>query len=83
VYRELALGQMGELIFEVTHSAVTLSEAQRAILAAVLLGSLPSVLHDDDEGIQEALRRDAEFEVNPALGLSPADLDQKIQDRRS
>jgi hypothetical protein len=39
----------------------------RAVLAAHLLGSLPSVLHDEDEGIAEALRRDAEFEANPPL----------------
>lgn len=70
-------------IAEIEGLALTLPEAQKAILAAHLLGSLPSVLHDDDEGIQEALRRDAEFEANPALGISLADLDQEIQDRRS
>jgi hypothetical protein len=52
-------------------------------LAAHLLGSLPSVLHDEDEGIAEALRRDAEFEANPSLGMSLEELDQRIESRRS
>jgi hypothetical protein len=38
-----------------------LSEKERAVLAAHLLGSLPPVLEDEGEGIAEALRRDAEF----------------------
>ena len=37
------------------------------VLAVHLLGSLPLVLHDEDEGIAEALRCDAEFEANPSL----------------
>jgi hypothetical protein len=50
-------------IAEVQKLALDLAETERAVLAAHLLGSLPSVLHDEDEGIAEALRRDAEFEV--------------------
>jgi hypothetical protein len=49
--------------------ALDLPETERAVLAAHLLGSLPSVLHDEDEGIAEALRRDAEFEANSSLGM--------------
>ena len=48
-------------IAEVEKLALGLSESQRAILAAHLLGSLAPVLHDDDEGIAEALRRDTEL----------------------
>jgi hypothetical protein len=44
---------------EVEKLALDLPEGQRAVLAAHLLGSLPAVLHDDDHGIAEALRRDA------------------------
>jgi len=51
-------------IAEVEKLALDLPETERAVLAAHLLGSLPSVLHDEDEGIAEALRRDAEFEAN-------------------
>ena len=70
-------------IAEIERLALNLPESQRAILAAHLLGSLPSVLHDEDEGIAEALRRDAEFEVNPQMGISLEELDQTIQRRRS
>ena len=48
-----------------------------------LLGSLPSVLHDEDKGIAEALCRDAEFEANPSLGMTLEELDQQIENLRS
>jgi putative addiction module component (TIGR02574 family) len=70
-------------IAEVEKLALDLPETERAVLAAHLLGSLPSVLHDEDEGIAEALRRDAEFEANPSLGMSLEELDQRIESRRS
>ena len=62
---------------EVEKLALDLPETERAVLAVYLLGSLPSVLHDEDEGIAEALRRDAEFEANPSLGMSLEELDQR------
>ena len=46
-------------IVEVERLALDLPESQRAILAARLLKSLPSVLDDHDEGTAEALQRDA------------------------
>jgi putative addiction module component (TIGR02574 family) len=70
-------------IAEIERLALNLPESQRAILAAHLLGSLPSVLHDEDEGIAEALRRDAEFEANPSMGISLEELDQEVRRRRS
>ena len=70
-------------IAEVAKLAFDLPEKQKAILAAHLLGSLPSVLHDEDEGIAEVLRRDAELEANPALGMSLEQLDREIESRRS
>jgi len=51
----------GKTIAEVEKLALDLPATEKAILAAHLLGSLPSVLHDEDEGLREALRRDAEF----------------------
>ena len=69
-------------IVEVEQLALDLPENQRALLASRLLGSLAPVLHDDDEGIAEALLRDAEFETKPALGMSLEQLDQKIDQRR-
>ena len=70
-------------IAEVEKLALNLPESQRAILAAHMLGSLPSVLHDEDEGIAEALRRDAELDANPLAGISLEQLDQQIERRRS
>ena len=70
-------------ITEVAKLALDLSENQRAVLAAHLLESLPSVLHDEDEGMAEALRRDADLEANPTSGISLEHLDQKIERRRN
>ena len=69
-------------IAEVEKLAFDLPESQRALLAAHLLRSLPAVLHYEDEGIAEALRRDAEFDSDPAFGISLDQLDQRIERRR-
>ena len=69
-------------ITEVEKLALDLSENQRAILAAHLLGSLPAVLHDEDEGTAEALRRDAELEAGAASAISLKELDEQIERRR-
>jgi hypothetical protein len=70
-------------ITEVEKLALGLPETERAILAAHLLGSLPSVLHDEDEGLREALRRDAEFGADLSFGMTLEELDQKIERRRN
>ena len=67
---------------ELEKQALDLPEKQRAALALNLLHSLPPVLYDEDEGIAEALQRDADFEANPDLGISLKELDQKIERRR-
>ena len=69
-------------VTEVEKLAFDLPDSQRAVLAAHLLSSLPSVLHDEDEGIAEALRRDAEFDANPDLGITLEQLDQQISARQ-
>ncbi len=69
-------------IVEVEKLALDLPERQRATLAANLLGSLPGILSDEDEGVAEALRRDAEVEADPQQAISLAELDSKIQGRR-
>ncbi|MBK1883994.1 addiction module protein [Luteolibacter pohnpeiensis] len=51
---------------EIEKQAFLLPDDQRAILVAHLLDSLPSVLHDDDAGIAEAARRDAELDSVPS-----------------
>lgn len=70
-------------IVEVKKLALDLSEKERAVLAANLLESLPGVLWDEDEGIAEALRRDAEIEGNPKHAISLSELDSQIQGRRA
>jgi putative addiction module component (TIGR02574 family) len=70
-------------IFEVEKLALDLSERERAKLAANLLDSLPGVLSDEDEGIAEAIRRDAEIDADPHQALTLAQLDSQIQNRRS
>ncbi|MBA3353147.1 MAG: addiction module protein [Blastocatellia bacterium] len=70
-------------IVEVEKLALTLLERQRAALAANLLQSLPAVLSDKDEGVTEALRRDAEIEGSSRQTLSFDQFDSEIQTRRS
>ena len=69
-------------IAEVEKLAFDLPDSERAVLAAHLLRSLPPVLHDEDEGIAEALRRDAELDASPELGITLEQLDQQIRDRQ-
>ena len=70
-------------IAEVEKLALGLPEAQRALLAAHLLGSLPPVLHDEDEGLAEASQRDADLEADPSLAITLEQLDRQIKDRRN
>ncbi len=70
-------------LHEIEQSALKLPEIQRAKLAAQLLGSLPAVLADEDDGVAEALRRDAELDADPAQGMSLEDLDKRVERRRS
>ena len=69
-------------IIEVEKLALDLPENQRAVLAAHLLGSLPPVLHDEDDGVAEALRRDAELDKDLSSGTSLNQLDERIERRR-
>ena len=69
-------------ITEVEKLAFDLPDSQRTVPASHLLRSLPSVLHDEDEGIAEALRRDAEFDADPDMGITLEQLDQRISARR-
>ncbi len=70
-------------VTELEKLALDLPENQRAVLAARLLGSLPSVLHEEDEGVAEALRRDAELGEEASSAISLEQLDERIAHRRS
>jgi putative addiction module component (TIGR02574 family) len=70
-------------ITEIEKLAFELPEPQRAVLAAHLLSSLPAIGYDEDEGIAEALRRDAEMDAHPEIGITLEQLDEHIRARRS
>ena len=59
-----------ETLHSVESSAMSLSEKERALLASHLLESLPAQLLDEDEGVAEALRRDAELDADPSAGMT-------------
>ena len=53
---------------ELQEEVLTLPQDQRARLAATLLGSLPAVLSDCDDGSKEAHRRLDEMKRDPSIG---------------
>ncbi len=63
---------------EIESTAMSLPDQQRAVLASHLLESLPAVLHEDDGGIAEALRRDAELHEDPYQGMTMAEFKQSL-----
>ncbi len=67
---------------EIEKLALDLPEEQRAILAVNLLESLPGILSDEDEGVAEAIRRDAEIDADPEQAISLAQLDSQVRRRR-
>ncbi len=73
---------MAIAINELTGIVMKLPDKQRAQLVANLLASLPSVLTDQDEGIEEALRRDTELENGSQGAISLDDLEAAINNRR-
>jgi putative addiction module component (TIGR02574 family) len=67
---------------EIEQSALRLPEPDRAKLAAQLLNSLPPVLADEDDGVAEAVRRDAELDADPSQAMTLNDLDARVEQRR-
>jgi putative addiction module component (TIGR02574 family) len=57
-------------IAEAEEMALSLTDNERAQLAERLLSSLPGVLVDEDGGVEEALRRDAEMDTDPKKIIS-------------
>ena len=69
-------------IRKVKEQALKLNEQERAALAANLLHSLPPILADDDYGVAEALRRDAEIQADSSQSMSLEDLNTIVKNRR-
>jgi putative addiction module component (TIGR02574 family) len=55
---------------EIQQGALDLPEDERASLISELIGSLPAVLADFDDGSTEARRRIAELKRDPSAGRS-------------
>lgn len=68
-------------VSEIEKLALDLTERDRATLIANLLDSLAPILPDEDEGIAEALQRDAELDADPSLAISSSELDTYIRNR--
>ena len=64
---------------EIEQTAMQLPDRERAALAAHLFDSLPSVLHDEDDGVAEAIRRDAELDTDPETGVSLQEFRQSFE----
>lgn len=58
--------------------AMSLADAERAVLASDLLQTLLVVLSDEDEGLAEALRRDAELDADSPDGIEWKDLRKEL-----
>jgi Putative addiction module component len=63
---------------ELEPQALALTQHERADLAASLLSSLPPILDDEDEGVAEALRREAETVADPSAAISLQELERGI-----
>ena len=59
---------------QLEQDAETLTEAERAELAAHLLSTLSPVVADDDEGVTEALRRESDMAASGDHGITWTEL---------
>lgn len=64
---------------EIEKTAMQLTDRERATLAARLLDSLPAVLYEEDGGLVEAIRRDAELDSNPESGMTLREFRQSFE----
>ena len=70
------------VITEAEQIALSLPAKERGELIAKLLRSLPGpFIEDDDDGIDEALRRSDELKKNPQMGISIEELDRRMHER--
>lgn len=79
---EYSCSDMSTTIAEAEKLALSLSETERAKLAERLLLSLSGVLDDEDEGVEEALRRSRELDEHPEMAISHDEFLKSFEDRR-
>lgn len=63
---------------DIEAQAMKLTVSERATLASNLLHSLPPVYDDDDDGLAEALRRDAEMDADPSMCITLDELKRAV-----
>jgi len=70
------------VITDAEEIALSLPAKERGELIAKLLRSLPGPFtEDDDDGIEEAIRRSKEMDENPEMSISMEQLDEMIRKR--
>ena len=70
------------VVAEVEQIALSLPTKERSELIAKLIRSLPGpFIEDDDDGIEEALRRSDELKQNPQIGITIEELDRRMHER--
>ena len=71
-----------QTISELEPQVLALPQRERATLAYILLDSLPPVLVDEDDGVAEALRREAEMDNDPSARMTFAEFENEIRAAR-
>ena len=70
------------VITEAEKLALSLSDSDRARLAEKLIASLPGpFIEDNDDGIEEAIRRSMEMQEDPSMAITMEQLDEMIRKR--
>ena len=69
-------------VAEAEHIALSLPTKERGELIEKLIRSLPGpFIEDDDDEIEEAIRRSKEMDENPEMSISIEQLDEMIKKR--
>ena len=69
-------------VAEAEQIALSLPTKERGELIEKLIRSLPGpFIEDDDDGIEEAIRRSKEMDENPEMSISMEQLDEMIKKR--
>ncbi len=68
-----------QTLTDLEQEAMKLPESSRASLASRLLASLPAILSDADNGVAEALRRDAELDQDQGAGMTLDELRRAVK----
>lgn len=65
-------------VSDIYSQVLDLPEDQRASLVCDILDSLPSPLHDEDEGLAEARRRSQQMDEDPSISMTWDDLKSSL-----